>query len=428
MKMKQKSKISFLVILLLGTLSIPAVYPQEISFGYSGEESWYMTERSNWSTYRNGAYVGLTHRETRSQLRTGDTTPLGIEFSGFFYRLQTTTRDQMHAAQPIDRDYEAEFTLSPKGTMRFTKDHGYPEYRNFPLLPEEAVSLGSRWIGTGVRCIDPRNTGSVTELPIVVEYRFEGEAVFQGERVWKITAKFATRYPTNASITRLDPTLKSATGTHDAQILVSLETGAMRAITDRLDETFTFTDDTTLRYRGSTAIYTSSVSLRDGLAANLDRAASKIPPPADVTALNESRSIPSPTDTSDLKNVPEPGWITEETDRGVRISIRNLQFAADSANLLDSEKSRLDAVAKALLAIPEGHFLVEGHTAATGRPAGEMELSIQRAQRVIEELCTRGLSAEQFIYRGFGGTVPLGDNTTASGMALNRRVEITVME
>lgn len=427
-KMNQKSKISFLLAFTLIILASPRNFAQEISFGYMEAQSWYMVERSNWSTYKNGSYIGLTHRETRSQLRTGEQTPAGIVFSGFFYRLQRTTRDQLQTALPIDRDYAAKFTLSPKGSMRFTEDHGYPEYRDFPLLPEEPVKLGDRWIGTGVRCIDPRNTGQVTELPIVVEYRFEGESVFQGERVWKIAAKFATRYPTTIPISRLDRDLKNATGTHDVQILVSLETGALRAITDRLDETFTFMDNSTLRYRGSTAIYTSGTAVREGLAATLEQAAS------DLTSGNETR-LPKKEQggttrraDGELKQSPEPGWVTEETDRGVRISIRNLQFSADSANLLDSEQPRLDAVAKALLALPGGQFLVEGHTAATGKPIGEMELSIQRAKKVIEELCRRGLSAEQFIYRGFGGTVPLGDNATASGMALNRRVEITVME
>jgi outer membrane protein OmpA-like peptidoglycan-associated protein len=57
-----------------------------------------------------------------------------------------------------------------------------------------------------------------------------------------------------------------------------------------------------------------------------------------------------------------------------------------------------------------------------------MELSIERAQRMVEELVRRGISADRFIYKGWGGTRPIGDNSTNDGRALNRRVEITILE
>jgi outer membrane protein OmpA-like peptidoglycan-associated protein len=72
--------------------------------------------------------------------------------------------------------------------------------------------------------------------------------------------------------------------------------------------------------------------------------------------------------------------------------------------------------------------LVEGHTASTGNPGGEMQLSIQRARRIISELIKRGISGDRFIYIGWGGTRPIGDNTTDAGRSLNRRVEITILE
>jgi outer membrane protein OmpA-like peptidoglycan-associated protein len=57
-----------------------------------------------------------------------------------------------------------------------------------------------------------------------------------------------------------------------------------------------------------------------------------------------------------------------------------------------------------------------------------MELSIERAQRMVEELVRRGISADRFIYKGWGGTRPIGDNSTNDGRSLNRRVEITILE
>jgi outer membrane protein OmpA-like peptidoglycan-associated protein len=125
-----------------------------------------------------------------------------------------------------------------------------------------------------------------------------------------------------------------------------------------------------------------------------------------------------------------PEIVLKDTHKGIMISIRDLKFTADTAVLLDTEAYRLDAIAASLKQITESNeytILVEGHTASVGKPAGEMELSIERAQTIIAEMVARGISAELFTYRGYGGTIPAGDNATEEGRAMNRRVEITVM-
>jgi outer membrane protein OmpA-like peptidoglycan-associated protein len=120
----------------------------------------------------------------------------------------------------------------------------------------------------------------------------------------------------------------------------------------------------------------------------------------------------------DISSVPE----------GVKLTIKDIRFEPDSDEMLASERPRLDMIAKVLKESPDRIFLVEGHTAATGRPAGEMELSVRRAQRMASELAKLGIPIERFIYKGWGGTKPLGDNSTDEGRRLNRRVEITILE
>jgi len=71
---------------------------------------------------------------------------------------------------------------------------------------------------------------------------------------------------------------------------------------------------------------------------------------------------------------------------------------------------------------------VEGHTAAVGRAAGELELSKRRAKKIVDELSARGIPADRFIYKGWGGTKPVAGNDTEEGRARNRRVEITVLD
>lgn len=118
----------------------------------------------------------------------------------------------------------------------------------------------------------------------------------------------------------------------------------------------------------------------------------------------------------------------EKTPAGIKLSIQNLQFKPDSAELLDSEKGRLAQIAEILKTVPSAKLLVEGHTASTGNPTGEIKLSVERANSIASSLIKLGINSENFICRGFGGTKPLFDNKTPEGKAKNRRVEITILE
>ena len=108
--------------------------------------------------------------------------------------------------------------------------------------------------------------------------------------------------------------------------------------------------------------------------------------------------------------------------------MQNIQFKADSAELLPGEEKRLDQIAEILKVADGARFLVEGHTASTGYVEGEMRLSVERAQAVINALKLRGLQSDRFICKGSGSTKPIAQNTTAEGKAKNRRVEITILD
>lgn len=120
--------------------------------------------------------------------------------------------------------------------------------------------------------------------------------------------------------------------------------------------------------------------------------------------------------------------VTEEDD-GIHISIEDLNFYPDSEILLPEEAKRLDQIAEKLVSVTKDNeytLLVEGHTAAVGKPTGEMNLSYLRAMTIIEELVARGISRDICEAKGYGGTKPIGDNDTEEGRAKNRRVEIVV--
>jgi outer membrane protein OmpA-like peptidoglycan-associated protein len=117
------------------------------------------------------------------------------------------------------------------------------------------------------------------------------------------------------------------------------------------------------------------------------------------------------------------------TDRGVTISISNIQFLANSAELPEIEKDKLQAIAGILQNIPARNILIAGHTALAGTEQARLVTSLERAQAVADYLVFLGARTQgEISIQGFGSERPIGDNNTAEGMALNRRVEITILE
>ena len=95
---------------------------------------------------------------------------------------------------------------------------------------------------------------------------------------------------------------------------------------------------------------------------------------------------------------------------------------------MPNEDKKLDEIAAALKTLTFKTLLIEGHTADVGDKTTQYGLSVNRAKTVVDELVKRGIPADACIYSGAGGTKPIASNATETERALNRRVEITVME
>ena len=119
--------------------------------------------------------------------------------------------------------------------------------------------------------------------------------------------------------------------------------------------------------------------------------------------------------------------VVQDTVRGIQI-LYDLKFVADSAVLLEGEEEKVQKLAESLKKLNSSNsytILVEGHTADVNKPEGQMRLSIERTQTIIDELVKNGLDRSIFSYRGYGGTQPVASNDTPEGRAQNRRVIIT---
>lgn len=115
---------------------------------------------------------------------------------------------------------------------------------------------------------------------------------------------------------------------------------------------------------------------------------------------------------------------------GDRLLLRlpsSLAFAVGSSTLTPQALSTIGEIGLTLRDQKQSLVDVLGHTDSTGTVAGNNSLSEQRAAAVAAELRRRGVGAARIATRGFGSAFPIADNTTESGRALNRRVEVVVI-
>jgi outer membrane protein OmpA-like peptidoglycan-associated protein len=158
----------------------------------------------------------------------------------------------------------------------------------------------------------------------------------------------------------------------------------------------------------------------------------RVSPPPEVPELPPE--TPPETDTELFEDIRETvkddeDITVDEVVRGILMTIWNIHHVPDSDRILPAEYPRLDMIANALKLVPANRsFLVEGHVADVPSPVENMDLSIRRAERMVEALVQRGIERERFVLRAWGGTKPLGDNTTEAGRRLNRRVGITILK
>jgi outer membrane protein OmpA-like peptidoglycan-associated protein len=104
----------------------------------------------------------------------------------------------------------------------------------------------------------------------------------------------------------------------------------------------------------------------------------------------------------------------------------DVTFDHDSATVRPGLYSEIDRIANVLIKYPQTVIRVEGHTDSTGSEGYNMDLSQRRADSVKNLIVQRGLSTARIETMPYGETMPVADNSTETGRAMNRRVEIKV--
>lgn len=392
------------------------LFSQDLNFDSHMKASYCLTERTDLRRYDNGKYVGLFSREIRSHINArsgGDK----YFYDGIFYVFNQLRHNAMNLGPTVNIAFDCNFSVDSEGRYSMQSDRGFPSLRNFPSFiveddegnvhKTEKISVGSSWKGQSIRSVDPLNNGNRTLIPFLAQYTYTGIQEWKGGSVYAIKCQWATRYGADYEIIdeKGDSSLVRASGKHSADILIGTDSGTVLLIKDYVDEIFFYSDGRNVAYKGNILIFSEGTA--------------KISAEAMDFVNEEAKSV----GRMNSNNIS-----VEKCDRGLKFTMENLLFKADSAELLEDESNRLDALAQVLKKSPDSLILVEGHTARAGNPSNETTLSLERARTISLELIRRGVKESSIVCSGKGSDFPVADNSTEEGRRRNRRVEVTVLE
>lgn len=113
---------------------------------------------------------------------------------------------------------------------------------------------------------------------------------------------------------------------------------------------------------------------------------------------------------------------------GERMQLSNVFYEIDSWKLKKESVSELNNLASLLFENKDVAIEIGGYTDSTGSSEYNMTLSEKRALSVVNYLISKGISGVRLKYKGYGNSLPIGDNVTNEGRKLNRRTEAKIIE
>ena len=411
----------------------------EFTFKYQEGDSYRIL-----STVNEDVYVNMRLHHSAEIINRISTQVLSVNEDGSATHKSTfmTTESSQSA---IDRgtfswgeEYLSIFDRSKKGVYTIDDQYFMPTVRDVPIFPDHPIKPGDTWTAEGHEAHDLRlNFGIQTpyKVPFTATYTYLGTVNREKKQVRTMSyaAASVSKKTNNQSLNKGDNKLHvfrvkysmymeppesnfkaiedpyadyppAMMGFSDALVYWDAEQGAI----DHYTETFRILIETAYgrmyEFRG-TAHAEVSDFIRTDTPDNMKTVQTQI----DELGLDDVNVV--------------------RGDKGLTISIENIQFKPDSAILVEGEKEKLQRIAEILSLFPENELLVSGHTAMANNGVDSQTLSENRAQTVADYFISLGVKDRHQIYtQGFGDSLPIAPNTTEEGRAKNRRVEITIMD
>ena len=388
------------------------IEPVKFEFKYNAGDRYRILSTVNEDVYYNRVY---SHRALIINRVSAEITGVNEDGSGvhdaIFMTTENSTGAYTNAHFNYGEEYHSVFTRSTDGTYSISDEYFMPTVRDVPKFPKKAILPGATWSAEGHEAHDLRKNFNIQKpykVPFTANYTYLGREKESGLYVFSVKYTMEMKTPPKKSAGSnlyYDEEYPSGMmGFSNETIFWDMEKGAI----SNYSETFRILMSTSygniLEFRGTAHAEVTDFS-RTSTKENVDTVQKKI-------------------DDLGLKNVN-----VKKGEKGLTLSVENIKFKPDSAELLESEKEKLNQIAKILKQWPNNDILVKGHTALAGTTKTRQKLSEQRAEAVADYLVKLGVKDSYHIFtQGFGASKPIATNSTEDGKAKNRRVEITIMD
>ena len=308
-------------------------------------------------------------------------------------------------------EFFSKFKRNPQGIYTISDEYFMPTVRDVPVFPEKKLKPGDRWTSEGTEAHDLRRSFNILKpykVPFTARYEYlHDELSPEGKNLSVIKCTYSMYFKNPYKPQEINSetfNLPEITmGYSNQKIWWDNEKGMIDHYTEEFEITImTFSKDN-IKFSGKADAKVTSFQ-REGTNENLEK-------------LNSA-----------IENLGLLDIDVKQNEKGLTICLENIQFEADSAILLKTEKEKIFKIAELLKSF-SNDLLITGHTAERGTEKSRQELSEQRASTVAEFLINLGVRKKENIFtQGKGSSEPVASNLTEDGRKKNRRVEITIMD
>ncbi len=335
-------------------------------------------------------------------------------------------------------EYLSIFDRSTKGKYTIDDQYFMPTVRDVPIFPDHAVKPGDTWTAEGHEAHDLRlNFGIQTpyKVPFTATYTYLGTVAKEKKQVRQMSyaASSLSKKANNQSLNkgsnllhvfRVKYSMYMETPQRNFKMIEDPYADYPQAMMGFSDELVYWDAD-----KGAIDHYTETfrILIETAYGRMYEFRGTAHAEVSDFVRTDTPDIMKSVRDQIDDLGLDNVNVVRGE--KGLTISIENIQFKPDSNVLVEGEKTKLEQIANILSLFPENDLLVSGHTAVANNGVDSQQLSVSRAQTVADYFVGLGIKDRHQIFtQGFGDKVPIAPNTTEEGRAKNRRVEITIMD
>lgn len=331
--------------------------------------------------------------------------------SAIFMTSENATSSSSSAKNYVwGEEYKSIFARDIHGKYAIDDIYFMPTVRDVPIFPDYPVRPGDTWQAEGHEAHDMRRTFNIQKpfkVPFTADYEYVEDWTDENGKTFEVIQIFYKLYfespVSSRSYNSSGMTPHITSGYSNQMIYWDNERGCI----DHYSEEFRIMIETVY---GDQIVFTGTAHAE---VTDFERVSTK----ENLEKIKETVSDLA------LENVD-----VKESEKGLTISIENIQFLPDSSELMPEEQEKLAHIAEILKGF-KNDLLITGHCAARGTVKNQQLISEQRAASVAQYLTELGVRQPECIFtQGKGATEPVASNSTESGRARNRRVEITIMD